>query len=69
VSAAGLSSAFAGQCPADQVKQDAREPVTVAAKGVTDTTLGAIDLSKEPYTRRLDACARGGGRREAQRNL
>jgi len=47
-SAAGLSSAFAGQCPADQVKQDAREPVTVAAKGVTDTTLGAIDLSKEP---------------------
>jgi quercetin dioxygenase-like cupin family protein len=47
-SAVSLSSAFAGQCPADQVKQEAREPVTVAAKGVTDTTLGAIDLSKEP---------------------
>ena len=43
-----LSSALAGQCPADQTKQDAREPVTIAAKGVTDTTLGAIDLSKEP---------------------
>ena len=47
-SAVSLSSALAGQCPADQVKQDAREPATVAAKGVTDTTLGAIDLSKEP---------------------
>ena len=47
-SAVSLSSALAGQCPADQVKQDEREPATVAAKGVTDTTLGAIDLSKEP---------------------
>ena len=47
-SAVSLSSALAGQCPADQVKQDAREPATVAAKGVTDTTLSAIDLSKEP---------------------
>ena len=46
-SAVSLSSALAGQCPADQVKQDAREPATVAAKGVTDKTLGAIDLSKE----------------------
>jgi quercetin dioxygenase-like cupin family protein len=43
-----LSPALAGQCPADQVKQDARDPVMVAAKGVTDTTLGAIDLAKEP---------------------
>jgi quercetin dioxygenase-like cupin family protein len=48
LSAVSLSSALAGQCPADQVKQDAREPATVAAKGVTDTTLAAIDLSKEP---------------------
>ena len=47
-SAVSLSPALAGQCPADQTKQDAREPVTVGAKGVTDTTLGAIDLSKEP---------------------
>jgi quercetin dioxygenase-like cupin family protein len=47
-SAVSLSSALAGQCPADQARQDAREPVMVAAKGVVDTTLGAIDLSKEP---------------------
>src|SRR5439155_15188419 len=36
---AGLSSAMAGSCPADKVKDNAREPVTLAAKGVTDTTL------------------------------
>jgi quercetin dioxygenase-like cupin family protein len=47
-SAISLSPALAGQCPAGQVKQDAREPVIFAAKGVTDTTLSAIDLSKEP---------------------
>ena len=47
-SVVSLSPALAGQCPADQTQQDAREPVTVGAKGVTDTTLGAIDLSKEP---------------------
>ena len=46
--AAGLSSASAGQCPADQVKASAREPVSLAAKGLTDTVLAAIDLEKEP---------------------
>ncbi len=40
--------ALAGSCPADQTKENARQPVTFAAKGVTDTTLGAIDLAKEP---------------------
>jgi quercetin dioxygenase-like cupin family protein len=45
---AALSSAAAGSCPADQVKTDVRKPVTYAAKGVTDTVLGAIDLAKEP---------------------
>ena len=44
----GLSSAGAGQCPADQVRANAREPVSHAAKGVTDTVLAAIDLEKEP---------------------
>lgn len=44
----GLSSAAAGTCPADQVKANARQPVTHAAKGVTDTVLAAIDLEKEP---------------------
>ena len=46
--AGGLSSAAAGQCPADQVKANAREPVSHAAKGLTDTVLAAIDLEKEP---------------------
>jgi quercetin dioxygenase-like cupin family protein len=46
--ATGLSSASAGQCPADQVKANAREPVSQAAKGLTDTVLAAIDLEKEP---------------------
>ncbi len=46
--AVGLSSAVAGACPADQMKANAREPVTFAAKDVTDTVLGAIDLAKEP---------------------
>ena len=41
-------AAFAGTCPADQMKTDVRAPVTTPAKGVTDTTLAAIDLAKEP---------------------
>jgi quercetin dioxygenase-like cupin family protein len=40
--------ARAGECPADQMRPDARAPVTEAAKGVTDTTLASIDLEKEP---------------------
>ena len=47
-SAAVTTSAFAGSCPADKMKADAREPVKFGAVGVTDTTLGAIDLEKEP---------------------
>ena len=47
-SAITLSPALAGHCPADQMKENAREPVTFAAKDVTDTVLGAIDLAKEP---------------------
>ncbi len=41
-------TATAGQCPADKMKQDATKPVTTAAKGVTDTVLGMIDLGAEP---------------------
>jgi quercetin dioxygenase-like cupin family protein len=44
------SAAVAGSCPADKMKADIREPVKFAAVGVTDTTLGAIDLEKEPAT-------------------
>jgi quercetin dioxygenase-like cupin family protein len=42
------SAAVAGGCPADKMKADVREPVKFAAVGVTDTTLGAVDLEKEP---------------------
>ena len=45
---AGVSAATAGSCPSDQMKADARQPVTDAGKGVTDTVLAAIDLEKEP---------------------
>jgi quercetin dioxygenase-like cupin family protein len=41
------SAAFAGGCPADQQKHNARTAVDTPAKGVTDTTLGAIDLANE----------------------
>ena len=44
----GVSAAAAGSCPSDQMKADARQPVTDAGKGVTDTVLAAIDLEKEP---------------------
>ena len=43
----GVSAAAAGSCPSDQMKADARQPVTDAGKGVTDTVLAAIDLEKE----------------------
>lgn len=41
-------SAQAGECPAGKMKPNARQAVTLAGSGVTDTTLGAIDLGKEP---------------------
>ena len=45
---AGLSSAVAGECPADTKNAAVRAPDAHAAKGVTDTVLAAIDLAKEP---------------------
>ncbi len=42
------SLAFAGECPADQQRADARQPVAYAARGVTDTVLASIDVSQEP---------------------
>lgn len=38
--------AFAGECPAGQVHANVSKPMTTP-KGVTDTVLAAIDLSKE----------------------
>jgi quercetin dioxygenase-like cupin family protein len=40
-------SAHAGECPADKRMANARQAVDFKAVGVTDTTLGAIDLGKE----------------------
>ena len=45
--AAFAGTAQAGECPADKHKANATKPVDHAAQGVTDTTLGAIDLGKE----------------------
>jgi quercetin dioxygenase-like cupin family protein len=40
-------SAQAGECPAGMSKPNARQAVDFKPVGVTDTTLGAIDLGKE----------------------
>ena len=42
------SVAVAGECPADKVKANVREPVNLPVTGVTDTVLATIDLAKEP---------------------
>jgi quercetin dioxygenase-like cupin family protein len=48
VAATGLAfSAQAGECPADKRVPNARQPVDFKPVGVTDTTLGTIDLGKE----------------------
>jgi quercetin dioxygenase-like cupin family protein len=47
-SAAGISPAFAGECPPDKVKANVTKPVDFKPIGVTDTVLATIDLSKEP---------------------
>jgi quercetin dioxygenase-like cupin family protein len=41
------SAAIAGECPADQKKANAREPVTVGHEGVTDTVIAMIDVEQE----------------------
>jgi quercetin dioxygenase-like cupin family protein len=41
------STAHAGECPADQTKAGAREPVSVSAVGKTDTVIASIDVAKE----------------------
>jgi len=48
IATTGLAlSAQAGECPVDQRKPNARQMVDLPGSGVTDTTLGAIDLGKE----------------------
>ena len=45
---AAASSASAGSCPAGKAGIDVRPADSTPAKGVTDTVLNAVDLSKEP---------------------
>ena len=47
-STAATSVAFAGECPADKIKANAREKVDLKPVGVTDVTLGSINLEKQP---------------------
>jgi quercetin dioxygenase-like cupin family protein len=42
------SAAVAGECPADKIKANAREKVDNKPVGVSDVTLGSIDLGKQP---------------------
>jgi quercetin dioxygenase-like cupin family protein len=48
VSGTFASAAFAGECPADAKKPNAREAVDMKPVGVTDTVIAAIDVEKEP---------------------
>jgi quercetin dioxygenase-like cupin family protein len=41
--------AFAGECPADQKKDNAREAVDFKPVGVTDTVIASIDVAKAPF--------------------
>jgi len=40
--------ALAGECPADQMKPNAREAVDLKPVGVTETVIAMIDVEKEP---------------------
>jgi quercetin dioxygenase-like cupin family protein len=42
------SVALAGECPADKTKPNVREKVGYKPVGVSDVTLGSIDLGKQP---------------------
>jgi len=42
------SAAVAGECPADKIKPNTREKVDYKPVGVSDVTLGSIDLGKQP---------------------
>jgi hypothetical protein len=48
ISFATASAALAGECPADKIKPNARQMVDYKPVGVTDVTLGSIDLGKQP---------------------
>ena len=47
-SIAVMSSAMAGECPAGKMKPNVRAMVDYKPVGVSDVTLGSIDLGKQP---------------------
>ena len=47
IGASLIAPAFAGECPANQMRAYATKPVTTAAKDVTDKVLSQIDLAGE----------------------
>jgi quercetin dioxygenase-like cupin family protein len=47
-SMAVASAAVAGECPADKMKANTRDKVDYKPVGVSDVTLGSIDLGKQP---------------------
>ena len=57
---AGSAVARAGECPAGKMKADVRPTVDFKPVGVTDTTLGSIDLEKEPANSKGASCASAG---------
>ena len=53
--ALGLATpAFAGECPAGQMRADATKPSTAAAKAVTNKVLSMIDLADEKVALRAN---------------
>jgi quercetin dioxygenase-like cupin family protein len=48
ISLATASAALAAECPAEKIKPNARYMVDYKPVGVTDVTLGSIDLGKQP---------------------
>jgi quercetin dioxygenase-like cupin family protein len=48
LASSALTTAIAGECPADKFKPGVREMVKAEAVGVTDTTLGSINLETQP---------------------
>ena len=48
IAASASAAAFAGECPAGKMMANAREEVKLKATGVSDVTLGSIDLEKQP---------------------
>src|SRR5262245_16920502 len=44
----GAVTAGAGECPADKMGTNVTSPSIAAAKGVTDTVIGSVDVAQEP---------------------